>query len=148
MSRWLLLIRYCACVLVQVLLSNYSIYCITLFSDSTNSNTKTLSMGGGRFPSSFTRRISILSVVTGVKQSQGLADQTVPPLLVFATPLPTTTISPPPPPNPPGCRLSRSPVQSRVQSSPVQFRIQIIFTTTVKHYFLPFPISPTDLLFC
>lgn len=75
-------------------------------------------MGGGRFPSSFTRRISILSVVTGVKQSRGLADQTVPPLLVFATPLPTTTIPPPPPPNPPGCRLSRSPVQSSLVQNP------------------------------
>lgn len=40
MLRGLLLIRYCACVLVWVLLSKYSIYCITLFSDSTNCNTK------------------------------------------------------------------------------------------------------------
>ena len=74
MSRGLLLIRYCACVLVWVLLSNYSIYCITSFSDSTNSNTEKPSMEGGRFPSSFTRRILILSVLTGVKQSRGLAD--------------------------------------------------------------------------
>ena len=86
MSRGLLLIRYCACVSVWVLLSKYSIYCITLFSNSTNCNTKKPSTKGGRFPSSFTRRILILSVLTGVKQSRGLADQTVPPLLVFTPP--------------------------------------------------------------
>lgn len=114
MLRRLLLIRYCACVLVWVLLSKYSIYCIALFSDSTNCNSKKPSLQCGRFPCSFTRRILILSVLNGVKQSRVLADQTLPPLLVFTTPPPPTTTNPP---NPPGCQLSRSPVQSRVQSS-------------------------------
>ena len=97
MSRGLLLIRYCACVLVWALLSKYSIYCITLFSDSTNCNTNKPSMEGGRFPSSFTRWILILSVLTGVKQSRDLADQTVPPLLVF---IPPYQQQPPPPTQP------------------------------------------------
>ena len=70
MSRRLLLIRYCACGLVWVLLSKFLISCLTLFSDPTNCNTENLldKTQARRLPCSFTQRILILSLLTAVKQ--------------------------------------------------------------------------------